>query len=203
VANDPVNGTDPTGMYECDGSKTQCRVADRFVAGVKEAAGAKGASDSLKSLAATLGNKGQEGVTIGFGALATGTLGQASGQDVTLDVAQINGAAKDIASQSGVSFGSAIYAVGSSVLAHETKHVEDDGRYGASPRDRVTMEKRAYPMGDRVLDHFGVKGLGYVPGLSGYDYSKSIERRAKGSCVAGMVSQGISKERAVTSCNNQ
>jgi RHS repeat-associated protein len=203
VGNDPINGRDPTGLYECSGGKSQCKLVDAFVKGVKVAASAKGASESLKSIANSLGERGQAGVTISFGTLETGTLGQMEGSSMTLDFEQINSSANAIASATGVNPYRAFAAVGSATVAHETKHYENRNAYGGSATDRVADEKQAYRVQDQVMDYFGVAGNGWQRGLSPYDYSKSVERRAKRSCISSMTSQGLSKDRATATCLNQ
>lgn len=135
--------------------------------------------------------------------MATGTLGQQSGNLITLDYEQLNSVANKLSSESGINPYKVLFIVGSSTVAHEIKHYEDRAQYGGSARDRVASEKRAYRIGDQVINAFGLDGLGWKRGRSDYDYYYSVERRAKLSCIAGMISQGVDKDKAVASCVNQ
>jgi hypothetical protein len=130
VLNNPLVLTDPTGMYDCKGSEKEC---SKFAAGLQKAneqlskiekrygKDSTEYKDAVRGLKAygTLGDK--NGVTVQFGALAKGTLGQATGSldangnksiNVTIDLAQ-NGNNSDFMT----------------TIAHEGSHVQDHADY--------------------------------------------------------------------------
>jgi RHS repeat-associated protein len=202
VGNDPTNRSDPSGMYECNGSKAQCKLADAFVRGINIAANKKGASDDLKSVRDTLGFRGEPGATINFDSLKTGVLGEASGNNITLDFSQINSAALSLAQSTNVSYNFAIFSIGSSVLAHETKHFEDRGMSSRGARALMRLEKRAYPVGFEVLDAFGIEALGMRGKPGSFERLQSVRDRAVGSCSSVLEDLGVRSSTARDSCTN-
>ena len=101
VGNDPVNGSDPSGLWTCGSSEKQCDSIEKAIGKVADAAShmKAGSSDrkALEGIVKMYGARGDDnGITIQKGALARGTLGQTSSQDgkttVTLDFKQINAA---------------------------------------------------------------------------------------------------------------
>lgn len=203
AANDPINGSDPSGLYTCkDCTPNQIRVADAFVRGVKAAARMKGASESLKATAAALGKKGEGNANIGYAALAFGTLAEQSGNNLTLDLSQIRTTASEITSLTGISGTQALFAVGTSALAHETRHYLDKDSYNGFDKS-VGLEKRGYRTGDDVFRAFGITTKHQYPGQSIRDYEGSVLKRARRSCAATGRSAGMGESVAVASCNNQ
>jgi RHS repeat-associated protein len=62
VANDPVNHADPTGLYECSGSKGDCGTISGYVSTAQTALkGLNSNSDAAKKLGATLTYLGKPG----------------------------------------------------------------------------------------------------------------------------------------------
>jgi RHS repeat-associated protein len=200
VGNDPIDGSDPTGLWTCDHcTKDGLKVAKAFVNGLQAAARMKGASAELKGVSAALGKFNSAGVNIGYGSLATGTLGQQVGSNITLDAGQIVSASKAIQKADGISPGDAIRAVGAAVVAHETQHYEDRGSLN---RDDQTLKKemRGYRVQDEVMKIFGVNGNGYN---SKFPYDMNVRRQALSSCIAGLTSRGYNTGDAQASCTNQ
>lgn len=71
VANDPVNGRDPSGMYDCAGSKGKCRAVAALAKGLDAAANSRKISSdqraTLRSASDALGKAGDHnGVTVNF-----------------------------------------------------------------------------------------------------------------------------------------
>lgn len=83
VRNNPLRFTDPTGMYTCNGTQSQCdRIKAAYDAAQKALAAAKKGSDQYKQLSSVLKFLGKPGeanyVSVTFGSLKPGTLGQAN-----------------------------------------------------------------------------------------------------------------------------
>lgn len=71
VANDPLNKTDPTGLYECNGDKSQCEAVsaayNRATAAIRSNDLSRSARSKLQGAVNALGAPGQKnGVTISF-----------------------------------------------------------------------------------------------------------------------------------------
>jgi hypothetical protein len=203
VGNDPIDGKDPSGLWTCNTcTKNELRVARAFIKGVDYAANRKGASDGLKSVASSLGKEGAKGNDVSFSNLAYGTLGQQQGSQMTLDLAQINSAAANIATSNGVSNYYALLAVGASITAHEQRHYYDRFSEGGLEHS-VPRESSAYRTGDEVMKSFGLYGMGTFKGQDIYDYNASVKKRAWGSCEASAVGSGLKSGDAVAKCTNQ
>lgn len=201
-ANDPINSRDPTGLYTCRGNASQCKLAEAFVQGVRNAASSKNATDSLKHVSTVLGKAGDPGITISFTKLESGTFGEMEGSQMRLDVSQINAKANEISSQTGVGPYRAFAAVGSSIVAHETKHRINQGVYGFSAEGRMKNEKEAYRIQDQVMDYWGVTGNGWDPNLPPSEYNIHVRRRAIKSCTSGLKASGVDSQVAADSCSN-
>jgi RHS repeat-associated protein len=203
VANDPINGRDPSGLWTCNTcSKGETTVARAFIKGVERAAARKDASDNLKSVAKSFGKEGEKGNDVRFDNLDKGTLGQQQGNQMTLDLAQIRGAASDMANSNGVSGYAALLAVGSSVTAHEERHFFDRFNEGGLDKS-IRRESDAYRTGDEVLKAFGLYGMGTFKGQDIFDYNSSVIKRARQSCQASATELGMNAADAQAKCANQ
>ncbi|MFO0509280.1 MAG: RHS repeat-associated core domain-containing protein [Gammaproteobacteria bacterium] len=96
VGGDPVNKTDPLGLYECEGTKTQCgAMNDAYKRGTEALQGANLTKDQRTKLSASLGALGKpgekNGVTVSFG--STQRIFQASGNKtgIALTIPEKNG----------------------------------------------------------------------------------------------------------------
>jgi RHS repeat-associated protein len=183
VNGDPVSASDPSGLYQCQGTDKECRIVDRFMQGAQRAAGAKNASDGLKAAVAKLGTKNDGGLDVSFANLAPGTLGQIGGEEIKLDISQIWDMAKDIARDNGVTPGIAVYALGAGVLAHEGDHAVSS-RYEDSPRSIVRHETRAFDRAFEVFGHYGIRTMYYIPGMTEGERWGVAKRAAKEECIA-------------------
>jgi hypothetical protein len=129
VAGDPINKIDPSGLYECIGGKvlgnSNCERFQEDLNTLAKAADAKGATKEQKAaisgVLAAYGKAGEKnGVTVNFGSLKQGTLGQTTdlgkGQiSVKFDYDQID--ADTSKGNRGLET--------ASVVGHEGQHVED------------------------------------------------------------------------------
>lgn len=203
VGQDPMNLRDPTGQYECQGSARECRNAGHFVRGVQIAAQGDGASDSLRKVAAALGDPGTPGVTIAFGEVPGGAAGVYRDGVMTLDMKTIRAVASGMKSHSGAS---ALLRVGMGVVAHEGGHHVTRGQHDTrSAKGLMRAERSAYGVEGEVLRHFNVRGYGVVndegkiaPGL--------VKTLSVASCAAAL-SRGAnpsssSYQQAYYSCTN-
>lgn len=175
VGNDPINNTDPTGMYECAGNRTQCRAVDSAYNRASEALKGndltKGQRTRLQGAVNALGAPGtKNGVTVSF----------ASERQIT---AKSGGFAYTEKTKTGVSVvlpnnfpktfdswknnpASPVGAAGNrfsprdaraNVLAHEGTHVRQFKRgmtqeqYNRNP---TPYEREAYRVGNSVNDAF-------------------------------------------------
>jgi RHS repeat-associated protein len=196
VGGDPVNKSDPTGLWTCDDcTKKQQQIASSFIKGVQFAASQKGASDALKQVSSALGKFGDKGADIKFGRLAAGTLGEQRGSNITLDGKQIYDSAAKASETSGLSLNKTLFAIGSNAVAHEGKHyVSNDS---AVPLNKsVRAEAQAYRVGDEVSRRFG-----YDPYKN--DYESSVRKRSVSSCIASGISMGKDHDTAQAICANQ
>jgi RHS repeat-associated protein len=191
VGSDPVNGTDPTGLYECE--REVCKIATEAIGQIKDArdfyqspetgsriARAPGAAAALNALLSSLGKEGDGGVNIAVAAL---TAGQAGNYDrvtntITLDLSQIKGA--------GIRVGE--------VLGHEAQHYRQRNERG-SPWDAevrpMMMEMllgiapsgsiRPHPQSSKQYVFDRLTGSAYCKVASRYcveDAKKAIENEA-------------------------
>ncbi len=149
VGNDPLNRTDPTGLWSCSGSMRECNQIARYVDGVARAARAapRGSAQRarLSSVSNFLGRRGERnGVTIKNGDLDPGVLGSTDNDrgrvGITLDLGQIDGRSQ----QQGPGFTGS--DTGTGTVAHEGKHGMDR-RASDAPRthdQRLGRERAGY-----------------------------------------------------------
>ncbi len=159
VANDPVNGRDPTGTYTCSGTKNQCRSAAALVSGLNSASKSRRISAqeraNLAEISKQIGTENDgSGPTINFGDLGktdNGQLiaGQVKDGNITLNL----NATTQIASIQGWRNA---FIDGVSTLAHEGRHY----MYGQHRNmiDLIKSEDLAYRAGSMAQRALGQAG---------------------------------------------
>lgn len=169
----PYRYTDPFGMYECSGSKTNCTtVANFYNAAVKSLGNMKQGSDEYKATAAAvkyLGKPGEKnGVTVTVKALSGNERGNAAKRgNISIDVAKINhfGALlKQTGRDSSKTTGEVQNAVGAGVLMHEATHEVDylnpNISYPHSEAADRALETHAYTVERGVGAALGMDEIG-------------------------------------------
>ncbi|MDG5488824.1 RHS repeat-associated core domain-containing protein [Sphingomonas sp. BGYR3] len=158
VGNDPMNGVDPDGLYECSGTKAECRTAAALVRGLNAAANSNRLSRAeqaeAKSVAETIGTEGDgNGLTIDFDNLGKDKvgnfiLGQADSvnRTLTLNTVALSHIDKTIGMRQA-------FVEGVITLAHEGRHILDI--YPKSIDDRINVETRGYQMDSIIGAAFG------------------------------------------------
>ena len=169
VGNDPLDKTDPSGLYTCSGGKSDCKQVDSFVnAATKAAANLDHKSDAYKKVEKALGYLGKSGekngVVLNPTSLKPGTLASAgTGGKINVDVGQISSAASknNGPANSGMSAGDLRNGVGGSVVAHEARHELDFQRNGFpdSKAAEYRTELNAYKTQIGVERGLGITGL--------------------------------------------
>lgn len=192
VANDPVNRSDPTGLYECSGSKRDCGTIKGYVNTAQTALkGLDPKSDAAKKLSATLGYLGKpgekNGVTIASSSLAKGTLASAGpGGKISVDIKQINayGAnAAFAAANPGASRSDIQQGLGAGALAHEARHELDFNRLGFpnSKAAEYRTELNAYRTEQGVHQGLGLTTGMWSPTMSQSQLDAAVAAGAQGS----------------------
>ena len=190
VANDPVNGRDPTGLYECSGSKGDCGAIKGYVNDAKTALGnLDSKTDAAKKLSATLtylGKPGEaNGVTITSTSLAKGALAQAGqGGNIKIDIKQINSEAAKFASANlGMGVSAVRQGLGAGALAHEARHELDFSRIGFpnSKAAEYRTELNAYRTEQGVGQGLNMNNGIYAPGATQSQMDSSVQRGAQAS----------------------
>lgn len=187
VANDPVNKSDPTGMYECSGSKDFC---NKVEAGVKQirAASREGPRTGsriptrgqilLRQTAQTLGTKNDNnGVSIRSGSLDPGNAGLTKGSDITIDQAQ---------TERGTTFIGEKWARFGEILSHEGAHVwfnsSKSGIEGSLEDERAAYRTQFFM--NRYLQHDNPLYRPYR-GANGASEGNYVRDGAIDSCSVG------------------
>jgi hypothetical protein len=186
VGDDPLNHSDPTGLYVCDGGRTDCGTIKTYVNTAGSALrGLDPKSDAAQKLSATLkylGKPGERnGVTIAPSSLARGTLASAgpNGQ-IKVDIRQINSVGANAAYQAAnPSMGRSDIqnGLGAGALSHEARHELDFNRIGFpdSKAAEYRTELNAYRTQQGVD-----QGLNMTTGL----YSPSMNQAGRDAAVA-------------------
>ncbi|MBX3431162.1 MAG: RHS repeat-associated core domain-containing protein [Hyphomonadaceae bacterium] len=149
VRNDPLNHTDPTGLWTCSGSQRQCNQIARYVDRVRQAARAapRGSEQRARLTAVSnfLGRRGERnGVAIRSGTLEQGSLGSTDNTrgrvSITLDLGQIDRRSQE----RGPGLPGA--DIGAGTVAHEGKHGIDRRESGApqTRAERLDRERAGY-----------------------------------------------------------
>lgn len=158
VGNDPVNGSDPTGAYQC--KEKECGEIARIRREIVRAKNSEplnlARNRVISSLLGTLGTENDgNGVSISNQALEKGTLGDAQpaagGYNVRLDFSQIRSMRGNVG-----------YAGAAAVLGHEIRHVQQfqAGNRLETRKDLLRWETGAYRAGATILEGLGVGGTG-------------------------------------------
>ncbi|WP_224199786.1 MULTISPECIES: RHS repeat-associated core domain-containing protein [Pacificimonas] len=186
VGNDPLNGIDPTGMYECEGSEELCDQVEGAEKSLRDALRREwsstrslSATRSLRNAVNALGTRGDgNGVTITFGDLPVG-VGRttADGGNIELDPEAIGRA-----SEGG--FRGNLTQATASTPAHEALHSHWARVLGAERLDsiqwRVREERSAYFVQreyERAIGNGDLRNAS-IGGRTG------IEKKALDSCIA-------------------
>ncbi len=137
VANDPINGVDPSGMYKCKGSKAECGAIKSYHGKLKDAArmpaktgsrfGSRAARRSLKAL----GDPNQDnGVEISFVDADSGQESEGRATETTSFLGELTGERtfsitlrRDLIQSAAKDFGVSEAVYGAVVLGHEGAHV--------------------------------------------------------------------------------
>lgn len=178
VANDPVNRTDPKGLYTCE--RSVCDAAEAARRQMQKASWQLASSGDFKGarvLTAAANFLGKQGVDNGINIARNDRLdafGETSGMKgditITLNLAAHKGLH---ASELG------------NTLAHETLHAADKwtGRSEASPSAWMQNEARARYVGDLVSKGSGVPTTTWAPGMSQSDRWFAARQSAYNSCI--------------------
>jgi RHS repeat-associated protein len=190
VGNDPVNATDPTGLYDCVGSASECGQINRYARQVHQAAnnarqitGSRIHSNRatiLRAVARSLGRPSDGNGVVIRNASLEGELGNTRtggrGQiNIQLDLADIRRAE----ARGQVS--------GAGALAHEVTHGLDDRRLGAhisSLPHLMQRERRAYSVQSFVDQYLGARSFVWFPGISDQMRVNRVEQAAHHSCAS-------------------
>jgi len=188
VGNDPVNGTDPTGAYECKGSRTECAAIRAYRRELRQAASRARPGTGTRIMSATarslqivsnyIGEEGDgNGVEISNSALDRGVLGATNPSgNIRLDITQIRRAEADGKT------------TGAGVLAHEGSHSVGFRIWGpiSSLRNNMMRETfgfRLQSFTDQLLYPSGLRSELWRPGMTAAQRNSIIRWRAHGSCA--------------------
>jgi RHS repeat-associated protein len=187
VSNDPINNTDPSGMYECKGSKGQCADLKVYRANLEKAAntpqpGTRIRDTRLVAALSALGTASDGGVNVTFNPeLDQGVLGSFDGDNtINLDNAKIGQKAETMAANTSLSQGKAKGIIGGGVLAHEAYHVFDPPGKASNYFQAGRLHRRAEFDAYQVEYNYYVQ-LGYPELYSGTPYD--APRRSFSSCL--------------------
>jgi RHS repeat-associated protein len=192
VGNDPVNKVDPSGLYECLGSKADCRTIKSYVNTAQKALKVLNPkSDAARKLGDALGYLGKpgekNGVTIASSALAKGTLASAGpGGKISVDIKQINAYGKNpafAAANPATSRSEIQQGLGAGALAHEARHELDFKRLGF-PNSKATeyrTELNAYRTEQGVHQGLGLTTGMWSPAMSQSQLDAAVAAGAQAS----------------------
>ena len=186
VGNDPVNGTDPSGTYECKGTKEDCDTVGRYARNLHRAArnaraetGTRIRSAGALAVRATAAYIGRHndgnGVEIRNDPTLTDRLGVTDpGGNIRLDIDAINQA-----EASG-------RASGAGVLAHEGTHSFIRRHVGepTSLRQVMTMERIGYWIESYTNQYLGFSSRYWNPGMSHQERQRRVQWGAHASCAS-------------------
>lgn len=191
VGGDPVNRSDPTGLYYCEAGQNYTRCTEEmqkyYDELVKSLSGLKKGSDEYNRVGRVigyLGAPGQDGtngrVDIRLGVTSTGGLAEASGTNlIILDKAQMRRMNK--------AFGAASAAVGAGVIGHETQHlVNEFDRHSPRPNYQRSHEFKD-EVGAYTTESYILQGLRegstsfWRPGMTSEQRERAIKDGAEES----------------------
>lgn len=193
VANDPVNGTDPSGNYSCQ--EKQCPVIDKMISAANNAlstpvtgqlAPDPQAHQDLKALN-ELGKNDGKGVAIGLGAIAGPGAGvtSTSGSTITLDASNLNA--------EGKRWGTDGLHYGAGVIAHEARHRYDNLRnpLNASGDHFMNFEARGWDAQLRVYQGMRLTPPPGTPILGSDNYGMKLRKYVVPDCRADLFANGL------------
>jgi hypothetical protein len=188
VDGDPINRTDPTGLYKCDGGGL-CAQFKKALDNVKDASQAKTGTrignSELKKVADSYGKDNGKGPNITFENLKGNAAGSYDGKTVKFDISKIN----DIAKKSGV----AASIVFGGAVAHEGAHITN-GVHSLS-----SAGAQYHELGDR-LDYKNEHNAYTVQAY--YFDSMNVNDPISGTYSNGKISQKNIRSGAIASCTN-
>ena len=208
VGNDPLNLSDPTGLYTCQvraapsignlfgllssgSTASECAAIDSYIAGIGTAASKLPENSPerarLENIAGTYGERGVDnGVHVSAAQLSRGTLGDATydGTEarVRFDVGQINAASQRTGHMATGS------ATGVGVAAHEGDHVVrllTGQTPSASYVERYRFEVPAYQAQASVFRAEGVWGSDVTARAEGIWVAQGARNSAQSECAVG------------------
>ena len=191
VGNDPINKSDPTGLYECKGSQSQCKDLKVYHKNLKSAAaksmnGTRFKDRKLNAAVKALGEEGDGGLNVTFNPEdGATTMGSYASGSINLDYAKIHKRAGAVSRDTGLTRRKANGLVGGGVLAHEAYHAAaplritgndyiDGARHFRNELGAYSVEKLYY----RIWNQSASFGEG------------NVRRRAYSSCLEGALQQG-------------
>jgi hypothetical protein len=202
VGNDPLDRTDPTGLYDCSGNKADCGAVKRFVATINSALGKldpkSDAYAKVSAVASYLGKAGDNnGVTINPMSLKGTTLANAgSNGAINVDVGKISKiSASYAAANPGMSSSEVQNATGAGAVAHEGRHERDFQRlwHGHTPPNKAVeyrTEENAYRTQAGVWEGLGFRTGLWNPGMSSEQQDRAVSNAAQKSTDTWCASRG-------------
>jgi RHS repeat-associated protein len=193
VGNDPVNGVDPTGMYDCGGNTSDCNAVNQFVQTInKSLAGLNPYSDAyskVSAVASYLGKAGdRNGVTITPTSLKGNVLASAGEHgSINVDVGKISSfSAKYGAANPGMSGSQLRNANGAGALGHEARHERDFTRLwnGNGPSNKAQeyrTEENAYKTESGIWQGLDFRTGLWHPGMTPQEEDKAVSGAAQQS----------------------
>jgi len=171
VANDPVNKTDPMGLYECEGSKGQCATVEKWRGEISKIkvteTGSRIARNVGERVANALGDPGEKnGVTISFNN-EQDTPGVHSGGNISLNMNLI----QDTAKRERVS----TQTYGMVVLGHEAIHALQRNYGNSQYQKEITAYAHDYWIGRS-------QGWDQRDGFGNRSHGQYLKFRAFDSC---------------------
>ncbi|MBO9547509.1 MAG: hypothetical protein J7528_23695, partial [Caulobacter sp.] len=190
VGNDPMNKSDPTGLYICSGSKSDCGAISDYVNTAQNAlSNLDSKSDAAKKLSATLNYLGapgvKNGVTIQSASLRSGTMANAGpGGLIKVDIQQINatGARADYASANpGMTTSEIQRGVGATAVIHEARHELDFNRLGfpSNREQEYRTELNASRTGVGIGQGLNMNNGFYAPGATQQQMDDAVQKSAQ------------------------
>jgi RHS repeat-associated protein len=164
VGNNPVNATDPSGLYECTGSKANCDAMESALVRAREIHGKMKPGEDKSNLGKAIGLYGKAGEKNGVNVSFTRAVDV--GDEVMNDDGTIS-----------IRFNSAFHLFGTNyenadntdvqagIVSHEGLHGADDRALGRGPRtyaENLRKETRAYTLQSRMHQ---VQGTRAIPGV--------------------------------------
>jgi hypothetical protein len=194
-----LDRTDPTGLYECSGGKSDCAAIDKFVSGISAArSNLDPKSDAYKRVDAVVGALGKAGEKNGIVLTATSLKGKALAAagpngSISIDVGKVGrvSSAMFAAANPGVAGQDVRNGIGAGAVAHETRHELDFLRIGfpTSKAAEFRTELNAYKAESGVHQGLGLRTGLSSPEMTDEQRDAAVMRGAQAStdawCAAG------------------